>query len=161
MTNLKSWLPKKYEDKGPNMHNSNQFMAFQILLYNFLNEFLMWFFFLEDLVYSMRLISKSLQHYRKSKLQWTPLYKILNRKIRINHFQNHIFDAKTILQKELFKNIWPIKNSNLVRFYLTLKGPNTIFWRHSNLDNSLQTIYFSLKFHTLRPNNFHTFWLHG
>jgi len=37
-------------------------------------------------------------------LQWTPLHKILNRKIIINHFQNQIFDAKTKLQKELLKN---------------------------------------------------------
>jgi len=35
MSNLKNWAPKKYEDKGPNMHNSNQFMASQNLLYNF------------------------------------------------------------------------------------------------------------------------------
>jgi len=35
MSNLKIWSPKEYEDKGPNMHNSNQFMASQNLLYNF------------------------------------------------------------------------------------------------------------------------------
>jgi len=44
MSNLKNWSPKKWEDKGPNMHNPKQFMAFQNLLYNFQNEFLMWFF---------------------------------------------------------------------------------------------------------------------
>jgi len=27
MSNLKSWSPKKYEVKGPNTHNQNQFMA--------------------------------------------------------------------------------------------------------------------------------------
>jgi len=41
--------------------------------------FLMWFF-LQHLVY-LRLISKSPQHYEKSRLQWTLLHKILNRKI--------------------------------------------------------------------------------
>jgi len=34
MSNLKCWLPKKYEGKGPNMHNPNQFMASQNPLYN-------------------------------------------------------------------------------------------------------------------------------
>jgi len=97
MSNLKSWSPKKYEVKGPNMHNPNQFMASQNLLYNFLNEFLMGFF-LQHLLY-LRLISKSPQHYKKSKLQWTPLHKILNRKIIINHFQNWIFDATVKLKK--------------------------------------------------------------
>jgi len=45
----KSWSLEKYEDKGPNMHNPNQFMTFQNLPCNFSNEFLMWFF-LQDLV---------------------------------------------------------------------------------------------------------------
>jgi len=35
-SNLKSWWPKKYEVKGPNMYNPNQFMASQNLLYRFL-----------------------------------------------------------------------------------------------------------------------------
>jgi len=35
MSNLKIWSPKKYEDKGPNMHHPNQFMASQNLLNNF------------------------------------------------------------------------------------------------------------------------------
>jgi len=35
MSNLKSWLPKKYEDKGPNMRNPNQFMASLNLFYDF------------------------------------------------------------------------------------------------------------------------------
>jgi len=35
ISNLKSWSPKKYEVRGPNMYNHNQFIAFQILLYNF------------------------------------------------------------------------------------------------------------------------------
>jgi len=91
----------------------------------FLNEFLMWFF-LQNLVY-VRLISKSPKEYGKSRLQWTPLHKIFNRKIIINYFQNQIFDAKTKLQKELFKNI-SFLNSNLVRFYLTSK-----YCRHQNL----------------------------
>jgi len=103
MSKLKSWSPKKYEVKGPNMHNPNQFMAFQNLLHNFLIEFLM-HFFLQDLVY-LQLISKSPQHYGKSILQWTPLYKILNRKIVIKHFQNQFFDGKTRLQKEFKKYI--------------------------------------------------------
>jgi len=38
MSNLKSWSPKKYEDKGPNMHNRNQFIASQNLLYDFLKR---------------------------------------------------------------------------------------------------------------------------
>jgi len=59
-------------------------------------------FFLQDLVY-LSLIFKSPQHYRKSRLQWTPLHNILNRKIIINHFQNCIFDAKTRLQKDIKK----------------------------------------------------------
>jgi len=82
---------------------TNQFMVSQNLLYNFLNEFLIWFF-LQDLMY-LRLISNNPQYYRKSRLQWTPLHKILNRKIIINHFQNWIFESKTRLQKVFFKNI--------------------------------------------------------
>jgi len=35
MSNLKSWSPKTYEDKGPNMHNPNQFMASKNLTYVF------------------------------------------------------------------------------------------------------------------------------
>jgi len=35
MSSLKSWSPKKYEDKGPNMYNPNQFMTSQNLLNNF------------------------------------------------------------------------------------------------------------------------------
>jgi len=27
MSNLKIWSPKKYDDKGSNMHNSNEFTA--------------------------------------------------------------------------------------------------------------------------------------
>jgi len=103
MSNLKRLSPKKNKVKGHNVHNPNQFMASQNLLYIFLNEFQMWFF-LQDLVY-LRLISKSLLYYGKSRLQWTPLHKILNRKIIINHFQNWIFDAKTRLQKECIKYI--------------------------------------------------------
>jgi len=76
--------------------------------------------FLQDLVY-LRLISKIPQFYRKSRLKWTPLQKILNRKIIINHFQNWIFDAKPTLQKGFFSKILNTKNSNLVIIYLTLK----------------------------------------
>jgi len=36
IANLKNRLLKKYEVEGPNKNNSNQFMAFQNLLYNFL-----------------------------------------------------------------------------------------------------------------------------
>jgi len=35
MLNLKIWSPKKYEDKEPNIHNPNQFVVFQNVLYNF------------------------------------------------------------------------------------------------------------------------------
>jgi len=35
MSNLKSQSPKKYDIKGPNAHNPNQFMASQNLPYNF------------------------------------------------------------------------------------------------------------------------------
>jgi len=38
MPNLKIWSPKKYEVKGPNMHNPNQFMSSQNLLYNFFKQ---------------------------------------------------------------------------------------------------------------------------
>jgi len=34
MSNLKSWSPKNYEVKGPNMHNANQFITSQYLFYN-------------------------------------------------------------------------------------------------------------------------------
>jgi len=34
LSNLKSWLPKKYEVEGPKKYNPNQFTAFQNLLYN-------------------------------------------------------------------------------------------------------------------------------
>jgi len=37
-------------------------------------------------------------------LQWTPLHKIMNGKIIIIHFQNHIFDAKIRLQKDFLRN---------------------------------------------------------
>jgi len=43
-------VTQKNEDKGPNMHNPNQFMAFQNYSIIFLDEFLMWFY-LQDLVY--------------------------------------------------------------------------------------------------------------
>jgi len=89
--NLKSWSPKEYEGKGSYMHNPINLWVLKIYSRIFLNEFLMWFY-LQDLLY-LRPISKSLQYYGKSRLQWTPLYKILNRKIIINHFQNQIFDA--------------------------------------------------------------------
>jgi len=39
MSNLKSWSPKQYEVKWPNMHNPNQFMASQNLVYNFFEWF--------------------------------------------------------------------------------------------------------------------------
>jgi len=38
-------------------------------------------------------------------LQWTSLHKSLNRKIIIIDFQNQIYDAKSKLQDELFKNM--------------------------------------------------------
>jgi len=83
------------------MHNPNQLMASQNLFYNFFKRIYN-VIFLQDLVY-LRLIFKSLQYYGKSRLQWTPLLKTLNRKIIINHFQNRIFDVATRHQKELFK----------------------------------------------------------
>ncbi len=42
-------------------------------------------------------------------LQWTPLHKILTRKIIIIYFQNHIFDDKTRLQKEFFEKYKMLK----------------------------------------------------
>jgi len=36
MSNLKSWSPKKYEDKRPNMYNPNEFIASQNPFYNFI-----------------------------------------------------------------------------------------------------------------------------
>jgi len=99
MSNLKNWCPKKYEVKGHNMHNSNKFIASQNLLYNFLNEFLMCFF-VQDLVY-LRLISNP----RNQDMQWTPLHKILNRKITIIYFQNQVFNAKIRLRKGFFRNM--------------------------------------------------------
>jgi len=38
MSNLKNWLPKKYEVEGPNKYNPNQFMASQNLLYYFFKQ---------------------------------------------------------------------------------------------------------------------------
>jgi len=38
MSNLKSWSPKKYEVKGPNIHNLNQFMTSQNLLFNLFKQ---------------------------------------------------------------------------------------------------------------------------
>jgi len=95
-SNLKSWWPKKYKFKGPNIYNPNQFMAFQNLLCIF-------FKWISNVIFSprssyLRLISKSPKYYEKSRLQWVPLYKILNWKIIIIHFQNPIFDTKTRLQ---------------------------------------------------------------
>jgi len=51
MTNLKSWSPKKYEDKEPNMHNPNQFMASQNLLYNSFKWISNVIFFLQSSVF--------------------------------------------------------------------------------------------------------------
>jgi len=103
MSNLKNWLPKNVRLKG--ITNTTPIDLWLIKIYStfFLNDFLVWFF-LQDLVY-LRLISKKPQHYRKSRLQKVPLHKILNRKIIITHFQNRIFDAKSRLQIEFFKNI--------------------------------------------------------
>jgi len=97
------WSSIKYEVKRHNMDSFNQFMASRNLLYNFFNEFLMWVF-VQDLVY-LSLISKNPQHYKNSRFQWISLHKNLNRKIKINHFQIPIFDAKSGLQKYFFKNI--------------------------------------------------------
>jgi len=72
--NLKSWSSKKYEDKGPSMYNINQFMTSQNLFYNFL-KWISNVIFLQNLVY-LRLISKSPQYYKKSRLQWIPLIDI-------------------------------------------------------------------------------------
>jgi len=77
----------------------------------------------------LRLIFKSPQHYGKSRLKWTPLYKILNRK---NH--NHFKIGFLMLQldfKKHFPKIQTTKNSNLIRFYLILKYcwyPNCVPW---------------------------------
>jgi len=51
----------------------------------------------------------------------------LSRKIIIIHFQNQIFDVKTRLQKEFFKNT-TTKIINLIRFYLTSKLCCTKIW---------------------------------
>jgi hypothetical protein len=58
--------------------------------------------FLQDLMY-LRLIFKSSQHYEKSRLQWVPLHKIMNRKITIIYFQDWICNAKIRLQEDLSK----------------------------------------------------------
>jgi len=122
MSNLKSWLPKKYEVEGPNKYNLHQYMDFQNLLYNFF-KWISSVIFFQDLVY-LRLISKSPQHYRKSGLQWVSLHKILNRKIK-----SFIFKIKFLMLKLDFENniskIKNKKNSNLVRINLTSK-----FLRH-------------------------------
>jgi len=99
----KSWSPKNMKLKDLTPITPINLWFLKIYTTIFLNELLMWLF-LQDLVY-LRLISKSSQHCGKSRLQWTPLHKILNKKITIIQFQNQIFDVKTRLQKKLSKNI--------------------------------------------------------
>jgi len=73
---------------GPNKRNPNQFMVSQNVFYNFYN--LIYNVILsprwQDLVY-WRLISKGLEYYGKSRLQWVPLLKILDTRIRVIHFE--------------------------------------------------------------------------
>jgi len=86
------------------MHNSNQFIASQNLLYNFLK-------WISNVIFSPRSSVYEAHFQEPSTLQKvkiamdTPAPKILSRKIIINHFQDHIFDAKTRLHKEFIKNI--------------------------------------------------------
>jgi len=100
---LKSWWPKNMRLKNLTGITPINLWLLKIYFTGFLNEFLLWYF-LQNLVY-IRLTSKNPQHYRKSRLQWIPFYKILDRKIINIHFQNWIFDAKTRLQKQLSKNM--------------------------------------------------------
>jgi len=56
-------------------------------------------------------------------------------------------------------------------YFLTPKGPNTVFWQHSDFGQLTTNGIFNFifwKFHTtcargvaLRPNKFYNFWLHG
>jgi len=126
MSNLKSWSPKKYENKGPNMHNSNQFMASQNLFYNSFKWISTMIFSPRSSVFEVHFQEPSIVC-RKSRLQWTPLHRILNKKIIVNNFQNQSLDSKTRLQKEFLK-IKTTKNNNLFRFYLILK-----YCQHQNL----------------------------
>ena len=76
----------------------------------------------------LRLISKSFQHYGKSRLQWVFLHKLFNRKITIGYFQDWIFDAKTRLHKELSKNIKILKIATWLSFVSLQSFANTKFW---------------------------------
>jgi len=80
------------------MHNPNQFIASQNLPYKL-------FKLIYKVIFSpnLRLISKTPQHYGKSKLQWTPLPNILNRNIIIIHFDNQVFKLKLNFKKNLTK----------------------------------------------------------
>jgi len=101
MSNLENSLPKNMMLKGLTNITATDLWLLKIYSTIFLNEFLVRFL-LQNLVY-LRLISKSPQHYRKSRLQWAPLYKILNRKIIIIHFKIGFLklkvDFKNIFQK--------------------------------------------------------------
>ncbi len=110
-SNLKNWSPKKYKVKGHNMHNSNQFMVLQNLLYKFFKWTSNFIFFPPSpTVFEAHFQEPSTLE--NQDLQWTPWHKILNRKIIIIHFQNQIFDSETRLHKEFFKNIQPLKIEN-------------------------------------------------
>jgi len=60
---------------------------------------------------------------------------------------------------------------NWIHISLTPKGPSYVFWQHRNFGHLIANgsfIFFLWNFHTiwrlgfsLRPNNFHNFWLHG
>ncbi len=126
MSNLKSWSPPKYKFNGHNMHNPNQFTTFENLLYNFFKWIFKVMFSPRSSVFEAHFQEPSTLE--NEDLWWTPLYKILNRKIIIIHFYNWIFDDdNNRLQKKSFKNTKYKKNSNLVRFYLTSK-----FCQHQN-----------------------------
>jgi len=51
----------------------------------------------------LRLISKSPLTLENQHLQWILVHKILNRKIKIIHFQNRIFDVKLDLKNNFSK----------------------------------------------------------
>jgi len=67
MSNLESWSPKKYEVKGLNMYNSNQFIASQNLLYNFFKGISNVIFSPRYILY-LRLIPIALNQLRKFKI---------------------------------------------------------------------------------------------
>jgi len=103
MSNLKSQSPKENKVEVHNMQNLNQYLASQNVLYNF-------FKWISDVIFPLRSIVleaplKEHSTLLKVKIPMNTLAQNLNRKIIVSHLQNWIFEAKSRLEIEIFKNI--------------------------------------------------------